>query len=100
MSSGWADGLWCPISGLKVCCGKIMIYGINHDTYAVKSWYICCGKIMIYMLTLNALNQVYKVDQLDQVLSINFLIRNYIATSAFCLFGRSVYLLSFYHMPK
>ena len=55
---------------------------------------------MIYMLTLNALNQVYKVDQLDQVLSINFLIRNYIATSAFCLFGRSVYLLSFYHMPK
>ena len=52
------------------------------------------------MLTLNALNQVYQVDQLDQLLSINFLIRNYITTSAFCLCGRSVYLLSFYHMAK
>ena len=52
------------------------------------------------MLTLNALNQVYQVDQLDQVLSINFLIRHYITTSAFCLCGRSVYLRSFYHMAK
>lgn len=52
------------------------------------------------MLTLNALTQIYQDNQLDQVLLINFLIHNYITTSAFCLCGRSVYLLSFYHMTK
>ena len=52
------------------------------------------------MLTLNALTQIYQDNQLDQVLLINFLIHNYITTSAFCLCGRSVYLLSFYHMAK